>query len=202
VQFNEETSHLVENRGSNRILERRGHPERSAMSTGLAEDAAELGKQLRRRRWRLMTVESCTAGSLAALLAGCDRASDFLHGGLVVYTKEAKRELADVPKWLLADRTAVNREVALAMAHGGLAKSSAEVAVSITGCAGPAPDEDGNPVGLVHIAAVHRSGMAIHEELHLGERTKGEIYSACLITAIRLVRGLLDADPASLPPSS
>ena len=107
----------------------------------------------RERRMTLATVESCTAGSLAYLLSQAEGASDTLHGGFIVYTKENKTAALGVPKELLATHTAVSAEVAGAMAKGGLSRCPADFVVSITGVAGPDPDEDGNPVGLVYVAA-------------------------------------------------
>src|SRR5690349_18050832 len=100
----------------------------------------------------LATMESCTAGALVHLLARAEGASDAVHGGFVVYTKDNKIAAVGVPVELLASHTAVSAEVALAMATGGLARCPASLVASITGVAGPEPDEDGNPVGLVYVA--------------------------------------------------
>jgi nicotinamide-nucleotide amidase len=100
----------------------------------------------------IVTAESCTAGKLAVLLSGAPGAAEHLHGSFVAYTKANKAAYAlGVPNNLLCERGAVCREVVAAMAEGALARSPADVAVSITGVAGPDPDEDGNPVGLVYI---------------------------------------------------
>jgi nicotinamide-nucleotide amidase len=161
------------------------------MSTGLGDDAAKIVEALYRKQWQLVTVESCTAGSLSALIAGCEYASKVLLGGFVVYTKSAKQQMVDVPAWLLMEKTAVHKDVALAMAHGALARTKADVAASITGCAGPTPDEDGNPVGLVYVAIAHRSGVSMSEELRLGHRSKGEIFSASMKCAFSQLDKLL-----------
>src|SRR4029453_4140413 len=111
-------------------------------------DFAERVMQLaRERRMTIATVESCTAGSLAHLLSQAEGASDTLHGGFGVYTKENKTASVGVPPELLQAHTAVSAEVAQAMATGGLGRCPADVVVAITGVAGPDPDEDGNPVG-------------------------------------------------------
>jgi nicotinamide-nucleotide amidase len=98
-----------------------------------------------------------------------------LHGGFVVYTKPAKSAAVGVPIELIEQHTAVSREVALAMARGGLERIPADVVVAVTGVAGPDPDEDGNPVGLVHIAAVSRNGGDLHLERRFGNRPRQEI---------------------------
>jgi PncC family amidohydrolase len=92
------------------------------------------------------------------LLADVEGASDVFHGGFVVYTKAEKSAAVGVPPEVIERHTAVSREVALAMARGALERLPADVVVAVTGVAGPDPDEDGNPVGLVHIAAVSRKG--------------------------------------------
>lgn len=104
----------------------------------------------------LVTAESCTAGRLASALSDAPGASEHFHGGFVTYTKEAKTKLLGVDANLLREKTAVCAEVAEAMAQGALLRSPADVAVSVTGVAGPEPDEDGNPVGLVYCAGAKR----------------------------------------------
>ena len=112
----------------------------------------------RERGMTIATVESCTAGSLAHLLSQAEGASDTLHGGFIVYTKDNKTAAVGVSKELLATHTAVGAEIAQAMAKGALARCPADIAIAITGVAGPEPDEDGNPVGLVYVAAAARDG--------------------------------------------
>jgi nicotinamide-nucleotide amidase len=108
------------------------------------------------RRLSLVTAESCTSGLLATTLSEAPGAAELLHGGFVAYTKENKAAALGVPADLLRKRTAVSPEVAAAMAEGALARSPADIAVAITGVAGPAEDEDGNPVGFVCIAVVRK----------------------------------------------
>ena len=123
------------------------------MKLSLARRAEEVLKQAKARRLTLATVESCTAGSLGLLLADAPGAADSFHGGFIVYTKANKTAAVGVPAELIEAHTAVSREVAEAMARGGIARCPADIAIAITGVAGPEPDEDGNPVGLVHLAA-------------------------------------------------
>lgn len=104
----------------------------------------------------MVTAESCTAGKLAALLSEVPGAADHLQGGFVVYTKANKSQALGVRASLLNSRGAVCQEVAAAMAEGALARSPADVAIALTGVAGPDPDEDGKPVGLVCIAVAPR----------------------------------------------
>jgi nicotinamide-nucleotide amidase len=104
----------------------------------------------------LVTAESCTAGRLAAVLAEAPGAGKHLHGGFITYTKDMKHHVLGVDARLLREKSAVCAEVAEAMAAGALHASPADVAVAITGVAGPEPDEDGNPVGLVFCASAKR----------------------------------------------
>ena len=117
----------------------------------------------------LATAESCTAGALATLLANAPGAGETFHGGFVVYTKLNKTRALGVDASLIAEYSAVSPEVAKAMARGALKRSPADLAVSITGVAGPEPDEDGNPVGLVHIAVAGPGGLLLHEEHRLSQ---------------------------------
>jgi nicotinamide-nucleotide amidase len=104
----------------------------------------------------LITAESCTAGRLAKALSEAPGAADQFHGGFVTYTKRAKTKLLGVDEVLLREKGAVCAEVAEAMAAGALLRSTADIAVSVTGVAGPEPDEDGNPVGLIYCAGAKR----------------------------------------------
>jgi nicotinamide-nucleotide amidase len=126
----------------------------------------------RERKLSLITAESCTAGKLAALLSQAPGAAEHLQGGFVTYTKANKTKSLGVPAALLKQKGAVRREVAVAMAKGALARSPADIAVSITGVAGPDPDEDGNPVGRVCIAVVRgRSVIALEKRYRDKGRT-------------------------------
>ena len=114
---------------------------------------------LRRAKLCVVTAESCTGGLIAAILSHGMQASDCLHGGYVVYTKAHKTAALGVDSALLEIRGSVNAEVARQMVLGALARSSADIAISVTGVLGPDPDEDGNPPGLVYLA-VGRSDQA------------------------------------------
>jgi PncC family amidohydrolase len=120
-------------------------------------------------------------------------ASEVFQGGFVVYTKAAKSAAVGVPGSLIDRHTAVSREVALAMARGGLERIPADVVVAITGVAGPDPDEHGNPVGLVHIAAVSRHGGERHVERRFGQRSKEEILQSSMRDGLTLLAELVEA---------
>jgi nicotinamide-nucleotide amidase len=104
----------------------------------------------RERGWTLATAESCTGGLLAAALTGIPGASDVVVGGVVAYANETKTEQLDVPAELIEEHGAVSAEVAEAMAHGARERLGVDVAVSVTGVAGPGGATEGKPVGLVY----------------------------------------------------
>lgn len=97
----------------------------------------------------IVTVESCTGGLIAAALTAVPGSSDVMDRGFVTYSNTAKTELVGVPAELIATRGAVSADVAAAMAEGALARSSAGLAVAVTGIAGPGGGSAAKPVGLV-----------------------------------------------------
>ena len=99
----------------------------------------------------LVTAESCTGGGIGAALTAVSGSSSVYKGGIISYTNWVKENLLDVPADLLAVKGAVSAEVAEAMAVGAKKRLLADVAVSVTGLAGPTGDEFGNPVGTVFI---------------------------------------------------
>jgi len=143
------------------------------------------------RKLTLLTVESCTAGALACALAQVEGAAQTLHGGFVVYTKANKTAALGIDADLIATHTAVSAAVARAMATAGLARAPADIAMAITGVAGPEPDEDGNPVGLTFVAAAHRDGSVLDERLQLSG-SKTDICQTAMIAVLRTAERLLE----------
>ena len=107
---------------------------------------------------KIVTAESCTAGLTADLLVSVPGASRVFWGGFVCYTPEAKTLMLGIEKALLEKYGLVSRETAMAMARGALKRSGADVAISVTGLAGPDGDGSGVPVGTVWIGAARRGG--------------------------------------------
>jgi PncC family amidohydrolase len=136
----------------------------------------------------LCTAESCSAGKLATAFAKEEGASDAFLGGVVAYTKEAKARLLGVPPDRLRDGTAVCAAVAEAMALGAVQKSGASLGVSITGVAGPSPDADGNPVGLVFCGVARSNGGVRHIRLDLASRIPEDNIEAACVAALSLLK--------------
>jgi nicotinamide-nucleotide amidase len=121
----------------------------------LRKKAASIVNAARSLNLTLITVESCTAGRVAATLADAPNASDVVHGGFVTYT-EACKEALGVPPDTIRKHTMVSQEVAHDMAMAALERSPADIAVAVTGVIGPTRDDAKNPVGLMYFAAARR----------------------------------------------
>lgn len=158
---------------------------RMPTASELIEQAKQALAALKPRNLSVVTAESCTAGMLASLLSEAPGAAEHLHGGFVTYTKAGKTEMLGVPPELLARKGAVCPEVALAMAEGGLKRSPADLAVAITGVAGPDPDEDGNPVGLVCIAVARRGHASSHLERTYGDLGRDTVRACAMSDALQ-----------------
>jgi nicotinamide-nucleotide amidase len=127
-----------------------------------------LGDVLRARGAMLVTAESCTGGLIAATCTSVAGSSDWFERGFVTYSNAAKTEMLGVAAALIAQHGAVSAEVAGALAEGALAHSSADLAVAVTGIAGPGGAVPGKPVGTVWLALARRGAAAEAELLQLG----------------------------------
>ena len=131
-----------------------------------------LAQALRAAGLKLATAESCTGGLIAAACTAVAGSSDWFERGFVTYSNAAKTEMLGVPAALIAAHGAVSAEVAQAMAEGALAHSHADLAVAVTGIAGPGGATPGKPVGTVWMAVARRgsgggagSGVVAQTEL-------------------------------------
>lgn len=157
-------------------------PERLRNLAMLVLDDAE------RARLKIATAESCTGGLVAGLLTEVPGASSVFERGFVTYSNRAKEEILGVPGDMLADFGAVSEPVARVMAEGALAASRANIAVSITGVAGPGGGTRLKPVGTVHIACARENRSIIHEMLQLGDIGRDAIRMASVETALLLIQ--------------
>jgi nicotinamide-nucleotide amidase len=145
------------------------------LNESMNELAAKLGAALLQRRFMIATAESCTGGLVAAAMTSVAGSSDWFDRGFVTYSNQAKHDMLGVPHALIEQHGAVSEEVARAMAEGALMHSGAQVALSITGIAGPGGGSDAKPVGLVwHGFAVprHDAAPVLHSisKLYAGDR--------------------------------
>lgn len=123
-------------------------------------EVEELAALLRTKQWRLVTAESCTGGLIAAACTSVAASSDWFERGFVTYSNAAKTQMLGVSNDLIQTHGAVSREVALAMAQGALSNSSANLAVAVTGIAGPSGGSHDKPVGTVWIATAQLNAPA------------------------------------------
>ena len=153
----------------------------------LLAEAEALLALYRARGLRLATAESCTGGLIAATLTAIAGSSDVVERGFVTYSNEAKAEMLGVPVPLLASAGAVSAEVARAMVEGALARSPADVALSVTGIAGPGGATPSKPVGLVFLG-VQRRGGATDVERHVFPGDRAAVREASVARALALAR--------------
>ena len=159
----------------------------------LIAKAETLLATLRARKLMLATAESCTGGLIAGVLTEIAGSSDVVERGFVTYSNEAKTELIGVPAEMIATHGAVSQEVAVARAAGALAHSRADIAVAVTGVAGPGGGTAAKPVGLVHLAAARRGRPPIHRACRFGDIGRHGIRMATVAVAFEMVDELARA---------
>ena len=142
------------------------------------------------KRLTLATAESCTGGLVAGALTDIAGSSAVVDRGFVTYTNDAKEQMLGVPADTLRQHGAVSRETAEAMARGVLAHSPVDLAVSITGIAGPGGATETKPVGLVHFAAAARSGGIVRRERRYGDIGRAEVRRLSVLEALALLTEL------------
>ena len=137
----------------------------------------------------LATAESCTGGGIGDALTAVAGASNVYKGGIISYCNEIKHNLLGVPEEMLAQYGAVSDPVAQAMAKGARGALNADVAVSVTGLAGPSGDEFGNPVGTVYIGYADANTCLSRHFLFSGDResVRGQAIEAALALICELV---------------
>lgn len=159
------------------------------LSPALPDDVERAALQVLERAraagLKLATAESCTGGLLASLLTDIDGYGHVFERGFVTYGDQAKCDLLGLARQQIEDCGAVSREVALAMAEGAVRRSAAQVAVAVTGFAGPAGA--GDEEGLVHFACAREGRSTIHREAHFGARGRGPIRICAVQTALDML---------------
>ena len=161
----------------------------AALPTPLEDRIAAVLKTLCDRDMTIATAESCTGGLFASILTDVEGAGHAFERGFVTYTEAAKIQDLEVPPELIAAHTAVSAEVAEAMARGALARSQADLALSVTGYAGPGGEDDEE--GLVHLALADREGGVTAAEHHFGPLGRGEVRLKTLDAGVALIEARL-----------
>jgi nicotinamide-nucleotide amidase len=141
----------------------------------------------RERGWHLATAESCTGGLVAAALTAIAGSSDVVDRGFVTYSNEAKTALLGVPAETIATHGAVSAQTCAAMAKGAVGRAPVDLAVSITGVAGPGGGTPQKPVGLVYLGVARQGGAArVERRIFPGDRA--EIRRTAVVLALELLR--------------
>jgi nicotinamide-nucleotide amidase len=155
--------------------------------------AAHVLELCRARSLKIATAESCTGGLVAAALTEISGSSDVVDRGFVTYSDAAKKKMLGVPAAILDAHGAVSRETAEAMAKGALAQSDADLAVAVTGIAGPAGGSAEKPVGLVHFAAA-RGDRLVYREKRFGDIGRHAVRRQSVLVALDLLAELAEGE--------
>lgn len=155
--------------------------------------ASALLELCKKKRLTIATAESCTGGLVAAALTEIAGSSEVVDRGFVTYSNEAKQQMLGVTSETLRDYGAVSRQTAEAMARGAIAHSNADLAVAITGIAGPGGGSADKPVGLVHFAAAARSGALIHKEMRYGDIGRSEVREKSVLQALAMLQEMAES---------
>jgi nicotinamide-nucleotide amidase len=169
-------------------------------SDDIARRARRVLEAFRADKLKLATAESCTGGMIAAALTEIAGSSDVVERGFVTYSNEAKTELLGVAAETIRENGAVSEPVARAMAEGAIEHSRADIAVSVTGIAGPGGGSEQKPVGTVHIACARRGGATLHEAYRFrGDRSAVRTASAIVALDMVLRQAMSGRRMVSLP---
>lgn len=154
--------------------------------------AARLLDTCRTRGLTVATAESCTGGLVAAALTDIAGSSDVVDRGFITYSNAAKITMLGVLPKTLEDHGAASRETAAEMAEGAVELSDADLAVAITGIAGPGGGSAEKPVGLVQFAAAAMDGRLIFSEERFGDIGRAEVRRRSVLVALAMLQRLAD----------
>jgi nicotinamide-nucleotide amidase len=161
-----------------------------ALPDHLDEQAERLMHRVCDAELTIATAESCTGGMLAALLTDIEGAGHGFDRGFVTYSKDSKAELLGIERHILDRNDAVSEVVARAMAEGALKRSQADLALGVTGFAGPAGP--GKEEGLVHMALARRGTRTVHVEKHFGAIGRGDVRVNSLKATLEMLEQALE----------
>jgi nicotinamide-nucleotide amidase len=157
----------------------------------LLSRAEKLLADARVKGLKIATAESCTGGLVAGLLTEIAGSSDVFERGFVTYSDRAKQDSLGVPGAMIRQHGAVSEPVARAMAEGAIRNSGAQLAIAITGIAGPGGGSDEKPVGLVHITAARAGEATLHRECRFGDIGRSEVRLKSVETALEMLQSLV-----------
>lgn len=165
---------------------------RAMISESIHKRARDLIEAAAAKGVRIATAESCTGGLIAAAMTAVPGSSAVFERGFVTYSNEAKAEMLGVPATLIAAHGAVSEAVARAMVEGAVAMSRADLAVAVTGVAGPDGGTAEKPVGLVHMALARRGGETEHVAHCFGAIGRHAVQEATVLAALAMLVGSID----------
>jgi nicotinamide-nucleotide amidase len=166
--------------------------ERAVIDAAVREAATRVLDLCRSRSLMIATAESCTGGLVAGTLTEIAGSSAVVDCGFVTYSNAAKQAMLGVPAATLTRHGAVSAQTAAAMADGALARSRADLAVAITGIAGPGGGSKQKPVGLVHFAAASRTGGRITRSRRFGKIGRRRVRERSVAVALELLQMLAE----------
>jgi nicotinamide-nucleotide amidase len=153
----------------------------------------------KRKNLVIATAESCTAGLVAGTLTEIPGVSSILDRGYITYSNEAKHDMLGVARATLERQGAVSRETAEEMVRGVLGHARVQLAVSVTGIAGPDGGSPDKPVGLVHFAAASYTGRLVHAEKRFGDVGRANVRKQSVLQAFRMLHDLAELEAARPP---
>lgn len=165
----------------------------------MREAAIALLDLCKKKELTLATAESCTGGLVAAALSEIPGSSAVLDRGFVTYSNEAKQQMLGVTPATIDVYGAVSTECADEMAKGALAHAQVDLAVSITGIAGPTGATPGKPIGLVYFCAASRSGRVIAHDRKFGDIGRAKVRHASVMQALAMLHELADKEEPQPP---
>jgi nicotinamide-nucleotide amidase len=166
---------------------------RGATAADLRRMARRVLDLCRARGLRVVTAESCTGGLVAGALTEIAGSSDVVDRGFVTYSNAAKEAMLGVPASMLERHGAVSSQTAAAMVKGALKSSLADIAVSITGIAGPGGGSKEKPVGLVYFAAARRGGRRLAQRRLYGKIGRSRVRALSVVQALTMIETLAKA---------
>jgi nicotinamide-nucleotide amidase len=165
----------------------------------ITEAVVALLELCKAKKLMLTTAESCTGGLVAAAISEVSGSSLVLDRGFVTYSNEAKQQMLGVTPATIDVYGAVSKECADEMAKGALAHAQVDLAVSVTGIAGPTGAVPGKPIGLVYFCAAARSGRTIAHDRKFGDIGRPQVRRASVLQALAMLKELADKEEPHPP---